>query len=71
VLVQPYLRSGDLVAPFGIVHETAEGYHLVCHPDSVDDPRIRALAEWLKLLAAEPVLPMASAIRALSRTAVA
>ena len=50
VLVEPYLRSGDLVAPFDIVHASRDAYYLVCHPDDDADPRIRALADWLKEL---------------------
>ena len=48
VLVDPYLRSGELVAPFDIVHQSRDAYYLVCHPEDRLDPRIRAFADWLK-----------------------
>src|SRR3546814_1448349 len=48
ILVEPYLRAGELVAPFDIVHHSRDAYYLVCHPDDAADPRIDALTKWLK-----------------------
>lgn len=48
LLVRPYLEAGTLVAPFGIAHEMSESYYLVCHPDAVKNPNIRAFTDWLR-----------------------
>lgn len=53
VLVENDLAAGTLVEPFNIRHDAKEGYHLLCHPDDVEDPRIQAFRNWLKSLAAE------------------
>jgi LysR family glycine cleavage system transcriptional activator len=41
------LREGHLVRPFAISARSPVTYHLVCRPESLDDPPIAALREWL------------------------
>ncbi len=41
------LSAGRLVAPFDLRVRSASTYHLVCRPESLDDPRVVALRDWL------------------------
>jgi LysR family transcriptional regulator, glycine cleavage system transcriptional activator len=41
------LAAGRLVAPFDLRVRSAPTYHLVCRPESLDDPRVVALRDWL------------------------
>lgn len=41
------LTAGRLVAPFDLHVRSAATYHLVCRPESLDDPRVVALRDWL------------------------
>jgi len=41
------LTAGRLVAPFDLRVRSASTYHLVCRPESLDDPRVVALRDWL------------------------
>ena len=41
------LAAGRLVAPFDLRVRSAATYHLVCQPESLDDPRVVALRDWL------------------------
>jgi len=41
------LAAGRLVAPFDLRVRSAATYHLVCRPESLDDPRVVAFRDWL------------------------
>lgn len=41
------LVAGRLCAPFKLRARSASTYHLVCRPESLEDPRIVALRDWL------------------------
>jgi LysR family glycine cleavage system transcriptional activator len=41
------LTAGRLVAPFDLRVRSASTYHLVCRPESLDDPRVVAFRDWL------------------------
>jgi LysR family glycine cleavage system transcriptional activator len=47
-LVGQYLKSGQLVRPFGISSPSEFGYYLVCEPERVEEPKIAALRAWLR-----------------------
>ena len=47
VLCQAEVADGRLCVPFDHQVRSAETYHLVCRPESLDDPRIVALRDWL------------------------
>jgi len=46
-LCAPRLDSGRLCIPFDVPLQSASTYHLVCRPESLDDPRVVALRDWL------------------------
>ncbi len=46
-LVRESLRDGILVAPFALTVERGVSYYLVYPPDRAQQPKIRALREWL------------------------
>src|SRR5262249_49752480 len=46
-LCAPRLAAGRLCAPFDLRVPSASTYHLVCRPESLDDPRVVALRDWL------------------------
>ena len=41
------LASGRLFAPFELQVNSSETYHLVCREESLNDPRVTALRDWL------------------------
>jgi LysR family glycine cleavage system transcriptional activator len=46
-LCEQRLASGRLCVPFVVGCRSSETYHLVCRPESLDDPRVVALRDWL------------------------
>lgn len=47
ILAEPELREGRLCAPFELRSPSVETYHLVCREESLSDPRVVALRDWL------------------------
>jgi len=46
-LCEQRLAAGRLCVPFDLRVRSASTYHLVCRPESLEDPRITALRDWL------------------------
>jgi len=47
LLIGAHVQDGRLCVPFDLPVRSASTYHLVCRPESLDDPRIVALRDWL------------------------
>ena len=47
LLCESRVREGRLVRPFDVSVRSDETYHFVCRPAGLEDPRIRALRDWL------------------------
>ncbi len=41
------LECGKLVTPFNMPIKAQQGYYVVCHPNRVDQPAIKAMLDWL------------------------
>ncbi len=61
ILCAPRLRAKSLVRPFPQTARSEATYHFVCRPESLDDPRITALRDWLVERLARADAPDASA----------
>ena len=61
ILCGARLRTKRLRRPFRTAVRSAETYHFVCRPESLEDPLIAALRDWLVLRLAEADAPRASA----------
>ncbi|WP_268934986.1 LysR substrate-binding domain-containing protein [Spartinivicinus ruber] len=46
-LLNNFLKSGQLVTPFGQKVTSKHSYYFVCHPDRINQPAINALINWL------------------------
>jgi LysR family transcriptional regulator, glycine cleavage system transcriptional activator len=46
-LVRDAIAAGSLVQLFDITFKSTRGYHLVCLPQTLKSPKIRAFREWL------------------------
>ncbi len=54
-LVREALRSGKLVAPFGVAGESSRAYYLIIRRNSSERPEVRRFAEWVKREAQKPL----------------
>jgi LysR family glycine cleavage system transcriptional activator len=63
VLCAPRLREKRLCRPFRETARSDSTYHFVCRPESLDDPRVAALRDWLveRLARADALAERASA----------
>lgn len=61
ILCAARLRAKRLRRLFRMAVRSAETYHFVCRPESLEDPLIAALRDWLVLRLAEADAPRASA----------
>jgi LysR family glycine cleavage system transcriptional activator len=61
ILCAQRLRARRLRRLFRIAVRSDSTYHFVCRPESLDDPRVTALRDWLVARLARPDAPRASA----------
>ena len=47
LLCESRVREGRLIRPFALSLRSDQTYHFVCRPEDLEDPRIRALRDWL------------------------
>jgi LysR family glycine cleavage system transcriptional activator len=61
ILCAQRLRAKRLRRPFRVAARSADTYHFVCRPESLEDRRVTALRDWLVERLARAVAPDASA----------
>jgi LysR family glycine cleavage system transcriptional activator len=47
ILCAQRVAAGRLCRPFRALARSPATYHFVCRPESLDDPRVTALRDWL------------------------
>jgi LysR family glycine cleavage system transcriptional activator len=62
ILCAQRLRARRLRRPFRVAARSAATYHFVCRPESLDDPRVTALRDWLVERLSPARAPRASAL---------